>query len=118
MTAELHAQMKPSLPSATELTVRNSSKIKLAEDDVRRAAARKATIRSSMIPSLMASTGIGASSGITLNIPTIFTASARSLVFDPSRQCQLRAAEMDIGATQAALQNITEQVEEDAVLTY
>ena len=66
----------------------------------------------------MASGGAGASSGITLNVPTIFTVSAQSVVFNYSQRDYIRSAHMGVEAAELALKNVREQIEEDAVDTY
>jgi hypothetical protein len=68
-----------SFTSAIDLSLRNSSRVKLAQDEVNKAAATLVETRSVFIPSITAGSGVGASSGITLNVPTIFTINAQAL---------------------------------------
>ena len=107
-----------SFTSAIDLSLKNSSRVKLAQDEVNRAVATLAETRSVFIPSIIAGSGAGASSGITLNVPTIFTISAQSLILNPSQRDYIRAAQLSLQAANMALTDAREQVEEDTAITY
>ena len=107
-----------SFTSAMDLSLQNSSRVKLAQDEVDKAAAILAETRSVFIPSIIAGSGAGASSGITLNVPTIFTINAQSLVLNSSQRDYIRAARLALQAANMALTDVREQVEEDTAITY
>lgn len=75
-------------------------------------------MRDAYIPSITGSSGLGASSGITLNVPTIFTITAQSLVFSASQRNYLRAAKYAVQSSQSALANTRTQVEADTAVAY
>jgi len=70
------------------------------------------------VPSIIASGGVGASYGITLTVPTIFTINTQSLVFNYSQRDYIRSARMGLQSSTLALTDVREQVEEDTVITY
>jgi outer membrane protein TolC len=107
-----------SFSSAIDLSLRNSSRVKLAQDEVNKAAATLAETKSVYIPSIIAGSGVGASSGITLNVPTIFTIDAQSLILNSSQREYIRAARLGLQAANMSLTDVREQVEEDTVITY
>jgi outer membrane protein TolC len=100
----LNAQV--SFTSAIDLALRNSPRIKMAEDDVDKALATLSETKDVFVPSIIASGGAGASSGITLNVPTIFTVSAQSVVFNYSQRDYIRSAHMGVEAAELALKNV------------
>jgi len=114
----LSAKGQISFTSTIDLALRNSPRVKVAEDDVRKAQATLAETKSVYIPSIAAGGGAGASSGITLNVPTIFTINAQSLVFNSSQKDYIRAARAGLEAATLALTNVREQIAEDAAVSY
>lgn len=111
-----HAQI--SLPSSVGLALQKSLRVKMAQDNQKKAAAVLSEATSVYIPSISASSGLGASSGITLNVPTIFTISAQSLVFNYSQPDYIRAAKLGVRASDLTLAQTRQEVEEDTVVTY
>jgi outer membrane protein TolC len=116
--ATVPASAQISFPSAVDLALRNSPRVKMAQDDVNKAAAVLAQSKSIFIPSLSGSIGAGPSYGITTSVPTIFTINAQSLVFNFSQLDYIRAARAGVQASTAALLDIREQIEEDMAITY
>ncbi|HEX3939936.1 MAG TPA: TolC family protein [Acidobacteriaceae bacterium] len=114
--APAHAQL--SFFSAINLALQNSPKIKSAEDGVRKAQAALAVLEDAYIPSVNAGGGAGATYGITLSVPTIFTLSAHSLVYSPQQRDYIRAARSGVEAAQLSLADARNGVEEDTVITY
>jgi outer membrane protein TolC len=112
------ASCQLSFTSAIDLSLHNSSRVKLAQDEVNRAAATLAETKSVFIPSIIAGSGVGASSGITLNVPTIFTINAQSLILNSSQRDYIRAARLGLQGANMALMDVREQVEEDTAITY
>jgi len=112
------AYSQVSFSSAIDLALKNSPRVKMAEDDAKRAAVSYSVTKNAFIPSITGSSGLGASSGITLNVPTIFTVSAQSLVFSYSQPGNIRAGRLGVQSADLALRGIQELVEEDAIVTY
>ncbi|MEZ2346499.1 TolC family protein [Terriglobus sp. RCC_193] len=106
------------LQSVTQAATRNSERIKIAESELEKAKASLSGTRDVYIPSVSLSSGLGASSGITLNVPTVFTASAQSLVFNYSQRNYVRAARYGVEAAMHSLTDVRQQVEGDTVVTY
>jgi outer membrane protein TolC len=107
-----------SFPSAINLALQNSPRVKMAENGVQRARAALSLNKDIFIPSVVAAGGVGYSYGITLTVPTIFTINAQSLVYSPSQRLYIRSAELDLRAAILTLADTRQQVEEDAVITY
>ena len=112
------ARAQTSLSTAVALALSNSPRIKLATDDLRHARAVVSETKDAFVPSVVANGGAGDSYGITLNVPTILTVNAQSLVYSSSQRFYLRASRLSLQAAQLTLQDVREQVEEDTVTTY
>lgn len=85
---------------------------------MKRAAASLTGLKDAYIPSVVGSSGLGASSGITLSVPTVFTISAQSLVFNSSQGDYIRAGTLGVQAANLSLAGVRQQVEEDVIITY
>jgi outer membrane protein TolC len=116
ITVFAHGQM--TLSDAVKQAVRHSDRVAIAESDLTKAKATLSETRDAYIPSVSVSSGLGASSGITLNVPTVFTTNAQSLVFNSSQREYLRASHLGMEAAAASLLEIQQQVEEDTAATY
>jgi outer membrane protein TolC len=114
----LPALAQISFTSAIDLGLRNSPRIKMAEDDVHKAEASLSESKAVFIPSLSGNVGAGPSYGITTSVPTIFTLNAQSLAFNFSQFDYIRAARAGVQAASATLQDIREQIEEDTGIIY
>jgi outer membrane protein TolC len=112
------ASAQTSFKSAIDLALKNSARIKLAEDDVHKAEANLATLKAAYVPSISGNIGAGPSYGITTSVPTIFTLHAQSLVMNSSQLGLIKAAHAGIDAAKATLQDAQEQVEEDVAISY
>ena len=114
------------LPSRAQLTfgavidlaVKNSPKVKSAQQDVNKAAAALAVTKDLFIPSVVTSGGVGTAYGITLNVPTIFTINAQSLVYSAQQRFYIRAARSDLRSAELELADARDEAEEDAAITY
>jgi len=104
--------------SAIDQALRHDPQVAMAMDDLNRAEANLSKASDVFIPSVIGSSGLGASSGITLTVPTIFTVSAQSLVYNSSQRDQIRAASLGVRSSNLALANVRQQVEEDTAITY
>jgi outer membrane protein TolC len=114
--ARCNAQV--SFRDAIRLAVRTSPRVKAAENDLAKAQAGVSVVKDIYIPSVMVGGGAGYAYGITLSVPTIFTINTQSLVFSFQQRDYLRAAHSDLQAAKLALDEIKQQVEEDAAITY
>ena len=109
-----------SLSSVVDLAQRNSSAVRLAEADVRKAQAVLSESRDVTIPSLTFGTGIPAfpEEGFTGSPPTIWTASVQSLVFSIPQKHYIDAARSGMQAATARLKDAREQVALEASAAY
>lgn len=107
-----------SFRQAIALALQNSPRVKSAQNDLDKAKAGVALAKDIYIPSVVVGGGVGDSYGITLTVPTIFTVTAQSLVFSFQQRSYSKAARFDLQAAQLALDEVREQVEEDAAITY
>jgi len=89
-----------------------------ATHNVEKSTAVLSEAKDAYIPSLLVSGGVGQTYGITLTVPTIFTASAQSLIFSASHRHYVRGAALDLQAAVMKLNDTREQVEEDTAITY
>jgi len=105
-------------PEAIRLAVRNSPRVKAAENDLAKAQAGVSVARDMYIPSVNVGGGAGYSYGIMLTVPTVFTVNAQSLVFSMQQRQYVRAAHSDVRAAELALDEVKQQAEEDAAITY
>lgn len=112
------ASAQISFKLAIALALKNSPRIKLAEDDVHKAEANLATLKAAFVPSISGNIGAGPSYGITTSIPTIFTLQAQSLIMNSSQLGLIKAAHAGIDAAKATLQDAKEQVEEDVAISF
>jgi outer membrane protein TolC len=103
---------------AIELAVQHSPRVRSAENDLARSKAALAITKDIYVPSVVVGGGVGDSYGITLTVPTVFTVSAQSLVFSFQQRSYIKAARFDLQAAEMALNEVREQVEQDAALTY
>lgn len=115
-SAHCHAQI--SFSAAVHDAMQNSPKVRAAQDDVKKAQAGLAVLKDIYVPSVVLGAGVGTAYGITLNVPTIFTVNAQSLVFSFQQHSYIRAAHMDIKAARLALAEAQDGVAEDAAITY
>jgi outer membrane protein TolC len=106
------------LQQAVNLAVANSPQVKAAQNDLEKANANLSVMKDIYIPSVTASGGVGYTTGITLSVPTIFTVNAQSLVFSFQQREYVRAAHQQIEAAKLSLQEMSEQVQEDVIITY
>ena len=106
------------LQQAVRLALANSPQVKAAQNDLEKANANLSVMKDIYIPSVTTGGGIGYTTGITLSVPTIFTVSAQSLVFSFQQREYLRAARQQLQAAKLSLQEMSQQVQEDVVITY
>ncbi|MDE3148747.1 MAG: TolC family protein [Acidobacteriota bacterium] len=109
-----------SLATVVDLAQRNSSAVRLAEADVRKAGAALSESKDVLIPSLLFSTGLPTfpEVGFTGTPPSIWTATVQSLVFSIPQKHYIDAARFGLQAANANLYDAREQVALDASLAY
>lgn len=112
------ASAQLTLSTAVSLAVKNSPRVQLATDDLRRARAVATEAKDAFIPNAVIGGGAGQSYGITLSVPTIFTVSSQSLVYSSAQRFYLRSSRMGVEAALLALEDMRSQVEEDTALNY
>ena len=114
--AVAHAQI--SLASAVDLTFKANPKVQAAQADVDKARAALSEAKDAYVPIVQASGGIGKSSGVPTAVPTIFTITGQSLIFNYSQRDYIRAAHAGWNSAQLALQQAKDDAAEDVVTTY
>jgi outer membrane protein TolC len=114
------ARAQVSLSTVVDLAQRNSSAVRLAEADVRKAKAALSETKDAFIPSVDLGGGLPAlpSVGFTGGIPSILTGSVQSLAFSLPQFQYIKAAKAGLAAATLNLKNAREQVALDASTAY
>lgn len=107
-----------SLTTAVDLALKNDPRVKMAQATVSKATAVLAEARDVYIPSVGVSGGYGASTGVPLSVPVVFSLSSDSLLFNFSQKDNVRAANEGVKSAQLALLDAQQQTIEDAAETY
>jgi len=103
--------------SAMRVALKNSSRVRAAQLDLKKAQKNLAIAKDIFIPSVVTGGGLGWTYGITLTVPTIFTVNAQSLVYSNQQRFTIRAARAELDAAQFAIAEARQQTEEDAAIT-
>jgi outer membrane protein TolC len=114
--AACSAQM--SLSAAVDLALKNDPKIKMARANVKKSEAILSEARDVYIPSVGIKGGYGASTGVPLGVPVVFSLASESLLFNFSQKDNVRAASDGLKAAQLGLLDAQEQTSEDVIVTY
>ena len=112
------ASAQISLSSAVDLALKNDPKVKMSEASVQKAQAALTETRDVYVPTMSANGGYGQGFGVPTALPTVFSLSSQSLVFNFSQHDNIRAAASGLASAKLALRDMREQVEEDVVVTY
>lgn len=109
-----------SLATVVDLAQRNSSTVKLADADLRKATAVLSETKDVLVPSVQFSSGLPAtpSIGFTGTPSSIYSASIQSLVFSVPQKHYIEAARAGIKAASLNLKDAREQVALDASMAY
>jgi len=120
MTMPVPISAQVSLVTIVDLAQRNSSAVRLAEADVRKAQASLAETKSVFMPSLNFGSGLPAvpSIGFSGNPPSIFTATMQSMVYSVPQKLYISAASAGVQAAIFRLKDTREQVALDASVAY
>jgi len=113
-----NATAQISLPSAVNLTLKNSPKVKVAQAETARAQAVLQQSKEAFVPAVSANGGVGKSTGAPLGPPVVFSISAQSLVYNSSQADYIRAARAGLEAAQLSLDAARSDAVEDATSTY
>jgi len=112
------ASAQVSLASVVDFAQRNSSTVKLAEADVRKAQAALDQTRDAFIPNFAIGSTIGYSYGFPTGQPSVGSATMQSLVFSYSQREYMKAARAGLDAANLRLKDAREEVALDASNTY
>jgi outer membrane protein TolC len=116
LCASANAQM--SLSTAVDLALHNDPKVRMAQADLDKAKASLAEAKDAYIPNVGVNGGYGTSTGVPLNVPTVFQMSSQSLLFNFSQRDNLRSAASGVKAAELGLAEARDKIAEDVVITY
>jgi outer membrane protein TolC len=116
----LAARAQVSLMTVVDLAQRNSTHVREAAADVRKAMAALSESRDAIFPSITFSTGLPAfpEVGFTGSPPSIWTATVQSLIFSIPQKRYIDAAHAGLNAAMTNLQDAKERVALDASVDY
>ncbi len=116
----VQAQTPVSLATVVDLARQNSSSVRLAEADVRKATARLQESRDVFIPSISFGSGLPAfpEVGFTGAMPTIWDSTVESMVFSMPQFQYIHAARAGLQSAELALKDAREQAALDAATAY
>jgi outer membrane protein TolC len=112
------ASAQISLSTAVDLALKNDPRVKMAQADVKKSEGALDEARAAFIPSFGVEGGYGKSTGAPLGLPTVFSFSSQSLIFNFSQRDNIRAAASSVRSAKLQLQEVQDQVSEDVVNTY
>lgn len=118
LLATLPASGQLSLPSAVDLALRSSPRVKMAQSELGKSQALIAEAKDVYVPALNIGAGLGQSYGYSTNPPTLFTITAQSLVYNSSQFDYIRSARAGFAAASASLQDARNSVMEDTALAF
>jgi outer membrane protein TolC len=107
-----------SLATVVDLAQRNSSAVKLADADLKRAQAALAQTEDAYIPNFVIASNVGYSHGFPTGQPSVGSATMQSLVFSYAQRQYTKAARAGIEAATLRLKDAREQVALDASNAY
>lgn len=109
-----------SLATVVDLAERNSTTVRIAQADVRKAEAAFAESKDVVVPSMLFGTGLPTfpEVGFTGTPPSVWTATVQSLVFGIPQKRYIDAARFGLQAAASNLHDATEQVSLDASIAY
>jgi outer membrane protein TolC len=118
VAAPVLAPAQVSLATVVDLAQRNSSTVKLAEADLKKAQGALAQTQDAYIPNFVIGTNFGYSHGFPTGQPSVGSATMQSLVFSYSQRQYIKAARAGIEAADQSLKDAREQVALDASTAY
>jgi outer membrane protein TolC len=117
-TGGARAGAQISFYTATDLAVRNSAEVHMAEADVRRAKAGLEQTRDPYLPSMNVGSSVGYSYGFPVGQPSVVDVSASSLVVSFSQPQYIRSARAALQGAQNALKDTKQKVIAEAASEY
>jgi outer membrane protein TolC len=118
LSAPVLAPAQVSLATVVDLAQRNSSTVKLADADLKKAQGALAQTQDAYIPNFVIGSNVGYSHGFPTGQPSVGSATMQSLVFSYSQRQYVRAARAGIDAATQRLKDAQEQVALDVSTTY
>jgi outer membrane protein TolC len=118
LSASALSSAQVSLGTVVDLAQRNSTTVKLAEADLKKAQGALAQTQDAFIPNFVIASNIGYSHGFPTGQPSVGSATMQSLVFSYAQRQYIKAARAGIDATTLQLKDAKEQVALDASTTY
>ncbi len=112
------ASAQVSLATVVDLAQRNSSAVKLADADIKKAEAALGQTQDAYIPNFVIGSNVGYSHGFPTGQPSVGSATMQSLVFSYSQRQYLKAARAGLNAANLRLKDAREEVALDASTTY
>jgi outer membrane protein TolC len=116
LSTPLPAQV--SLCTVVEMAQQNSSTVRLADADVKKAQAALAQTQDAYIPNFVIGSQVGYSHGFPTGQPSVGSATMQSLVFSYSQRQYTKAARAGLEAANLNLKDAREQVALEASTTY
>jgi outer membrane protein TolC len=109
-----------SLTTVVELAQKNSTRVRIAQADVQKAASQASQATDAFIPAVSFGSGLPAfpEVGFTGSLPSIWDGTAQSMVFSMPQIRYIQAARAGLRAAQSALKDAREQVALDASSDY
>jgi outer membrane protein TolC len=107
-----------SLYTAVDLSLRNSTSVRIATADVQRAAAALTESKDVYVPSFVVGSGLGYSYGFPVGQPSVYNVTSQSLLLGFSQPDYIRSARAAVEAGQSALKDARQQVILDTALGY
>lgn len=114
------ARAQVSLTTVVQMAERNSATVRMAQADVRKAAAGLSESKDVIIPSVDFGTGLPAfpEVGFTGTPPSIWTATVQALIFGIPQKRYIHAARLGLDAANVSLHDAEQQVALDASTAY
>jgi len=107
-----------SFTTAIDLALKNSPKVQMAQAEVDKARAVLSETKDVYIPTFSVGSGLGYTYGFPFGAPSLFNVTVQSLLFDQSQRNYIRAAREGLNAANHNLNDVRQQVMEDAATTY
>jgi outer membrane protein TolC len=107
-----------SFTTAIDLALKNSPKVQMAQAEVDKALAVLSETKDVYIPTFSVGSGLGYTYGFPFGAPSLFNVTVQSLLFDQSQRNYIRAAREGLNAANHNLNDVRQQVMEDAATTY
>jgi outer membrane protein TolC len=104
--------------TVVDLALRNSPEVKMAEADVRKAAAGLAEAKDAYLPSFVFNSNIGYSYGFPVGQPSVLNAQSNSMVLSFSQPDYIRSARAATDAARLSLKDTRQKVILEAALDY